>query len=57
MNQGKRLKRLEKLLKTIETVNDILLQLHDLPILAMVNREIRQELKKGEKDENQVQKN
>ena len=51
MKRDKQIESLKKLLEVIETVNALLLQFHDLPILEKVNRQIRHELKRG-KNEN-----
>ena len=56
MNSRKEIKRLSKRLETVITVNSILLQFHDIPILAKLNEEIKKDLRKLQKNENQVQK-
>lgn len=50
------MERLINLLETIKTVNEVLLMIHRLPILARINKEIEREIERTRKNENQIQK-
>lgn len=45
MTPQKQIERLKKLLEKIYLVNHLLLQLHNIPILARVNAEIKKEIR------------